>query len=207
MSSPTAGDDTRSTSSRCTLQYSGTSRCYCFRRLGPGSPDWAGTHPARPGGTSARPSICVRSSSRKRAQSARRSSETNSPGSSDSWADVRSGCCSGSRNHSPLAVETVDNSCVCEPRALHASGSGDEVAAQLYAVAPGAPTTQTFGATSPTGGRGRTRRSRLFVEAGAGRKRLPHDALGVGERLPSPRLYTHCWQGHKTESSSANASH
>jgi len=96
---------------------------------------------------------------------------------------------------------------VCEPRALHASGSGDEVAAQLYAVAPGAPTTQTFGATSPTGGRGRTRRSRLFVEAGAGRKRLPHDALGVGERLPSPRLYTHCWQGHKTESSSANASH
>ena len=142
-------------------------RCYCFRRLGPGSPDWAGTHPALPGGTSARPSICVRSSSRKRAQSARRSSETNSPGSSDSWADARSGCCSGSRNHSPLAVETVDNSCVCEPRALHASGSGDEVAAQLYAVAPGAPTTQTFGATSPTGGRGRTQRSRLLVEAGA----------------------------------------
>ena len=56
---------------------------------------------------------------------------------------------------------------VCEPRALHASGSGDEVAAQLYAVAPVAPTTQTFGATSPTGGRGRTRRSRLLVEAGA----------------------------------------
>jgi hypothetical protein len=56
---------------------------------------------------------------------------------------------------------------VCEPRALHASGSGDEVAAQLYAVAPGAPTTQTFGATSPTGGRGRTQRSRLLVEAGA----------------------------------------
>ena len=95
---------------------------------------------------------------------------------------------------------------MCEPRALHASGSGDEVAAQLYAVAPGAPTTQTFGATSPTGGRGRTRRSRLFVEAGAGRKRLPHDALGVGERLPSPRLYIHCWQGHKTESRSAHAS-
>ena len=87
-------------------------RCYCFRRLGPGSPDWAGTHPALPGGTSARPSICVRNSSRKRAQSARRSSETNSPGSSDSWADARSGCRSGSRNHSPLAVETVDNSCV-----------------------------------------------------------------------------------------------
>ena len=95
---------------------------------------------------------------------------------------------------------------VCGERALHASGSGDEVAARLYAVAPGAPTTQTFGPTRPTGGRGRTQRSRLLVEAGAGRERLPHDARGVGERLPSPRLYTHCWQGHKTESRSAHTS-
>ena len=31
-------------------------------------------------------------------------------------------------------------------------GSGDDVAARLYAVAPGAPTTQTFGPTRPTGG-------------------------------------------------------
>jgi hypothetical protein len=46
-----------------------------------------------------------------------------------------------------------------------------------------------------------------WLKPGPGRKRLPHDALGVGERLPSPRLYTHCWQGHKTESSSAHASH
>jgi hypothetical protein len=56
----------------------------------------------------------------------------------------------------------------CEPQALHASGLGDDVAARLYAVAPGAPTTQTFGPTRPTGGRGRTQRSRLFIEAGAG---------------------------------------
>src|SRR5206468_11337301 len=83
---------------------------------------------------------------------------------------------------------------------------GDEVASRLYAVAPGAPTTQTFGSSRPTGGRGRTQRSRLFVKAGAGRERLPHGALGVGERLPSPRLYTHCWQGHKTESRSAHTS-
>jgi hypothetical protein len=74
-----------------------------------------GTHPL-PGGRSARPSICARSSSRKRAQSARRSSETNSPGSSDSPAGAFSGCCSGSRNHSPLSVETVGNSCVCVNR-------------------------------------------------------------------------------------------
>jgi hypothetical protein len=71
-----------------------------------------GTHPVLPGGRSARPSICARSSSRKRAQSARRSSETNSPGGSDLPAGALSGCCSGSRNHSPLSVETVDNSCV-----------------------------------------------------------------------------------------------
>lgn len=41
---------------------------------------------------------------------------------------------------------------VCEPQALHASGSSDAVAARLYAVAPCAPTTQTFGPTRPTGG-------------------------------------------------------
>ena len=87
-------------------------RCYCFRRLGLGALDGVGTHPALPGDTSARPSICARSSSRKRAQSARRSSETNSPGSSDSRAGAPSGCRSGSRNYSPLAVETVGNSCV-----------------------------------------------------------------------------------------------
>jgi hypothetical protein len=52
---------------------------------------------------------------------------------------------------------------VCEPRALHASGSGDEVASRLYAVASGAPTTQTFGPSRPTGGRGRPQRSRLFI--------------------------------------------
>jgi hypothetical protein len=69
-----------------------------------------GTHPVLPGGRSARPSICARSSSRKRAQSARRSSETNSPGGSDSGPEARSGCCLGSRNHSPLPVETVGNS-------------------------------------------------------------------------------------------------
>jgi hypothetical protein len=69
-----------------------------------------GTHPVLPGGRSARPSICARSSSRKRAQSARRSSETNSPGGSDSGPGARSGCCLGSRNHSPLPVETVGNS-------------------------------------------------------------------------------------------------
>jgi len=75
-----------------------------------------GTHPALPGSRSARPSICARSSSRKRAQSARRSSETNSPGSSESPAGAFSGCCSGSRNHSPLPVEHVDNSYVCMNR-------------------------------------------------------------------------------------------
>jgi hypothetical protein len=95
---------------------------------------------------------------------------------------------------------------VCEPRALHASGSGDEVAAQLYAVAPDAPTTQTFGPTTPTGGAVELSVHDYLLKAGAGRKRLPHDALGVGERLPSPRLYIHCWQGHKTESRSAHAS-
>jgi hypothetical protein len=71
-----------------------------------------GTQPALPGGGSARPSICARSSSRKRAQSARRSSETNSPGGSGSGPCALSGCCLGSRNHSPLPVETVGNSCV-----------------------------------------------------------------------------------------------
>ena len=95
---------------------------------------------------------------------------------------------------------------MCEPRALHASGSGDEVAAQLYAVAPDAPTTQTFGPTTPTGGAVELSVYDYFLKAGAGRKRLPHDALGVGERLPSPRLYTHCCQGHKTESRLAHAS-
>ena len=180
-------------------------RCYCFRRLGLGALDGAGIHPALPGDTSARPSICARSSSRKRAQSARRSSETNSPGSSDSRAGAPSGCRSGSRI-TPHSLWKLWVTRVCGERALHASGSGDEVAARLYAVAPGAPTTQTFGPTRPTGGRSRTQRSRLLVEAGAGRERLPHDARGVGERLPSPRLYTHCWQGHKTESRSAHTS-
>jgi hypothetical protein len=71
-----------------------------------------GTQPVLPGGGSARPSICARSSSRKRAQSARRSSETNSPGGSGSGPCALSGCCLGSRNHSPLPVETVGNSCV-----------------------------------------------------------------------------------------------
>jgi len=97
-------------------------RCYCFRRLGLGALDGAGIHPALPGDTSARPSICARSSSRKRAQSARRSSETNSPGSSDSGPGALSGCCLGSRIHFPRPVETVGNSCVnrrrCAPRAL-----------------------------------------------------------------------------------------
>jgi hypothetical protein len=64
----------------------------------------AGTHPAGPGGRSARRPISARSSSRKRAQSARRSSETNSPGGSDSGLGALSGCCLGSRNHFPLTV-------------------------------------------------------------------------------------------------------
>ena len=128
-------------------------RCYCFRRLGPGSPDWAGTHPALPGGTSARPSICVRSSSRKRAQSARRSSETNSPGGSDLPAGALSGCCSGSRNHSPLPVETVDNSCVngrrCALKALRRRRRGTTLRGRARpANPPNVRADQTYGGRS-----------------------------------------------------------
>ena len=127
-------------------------RCYCFRRLGLGSPDGAGTHPALPGGTSARPSICVRSSSRKRAQSARRSSETNSPGGSDSGTEALSGCCLGSRNHSPLPVETVGNSRVQTAGAARSGLSSGDVAARLYSVAPGPANPPNVRADQTSGG-------------------------------------------------------
>jgi len=75
---------------------------------------------------------------------------------------------------------------VCEPRALHASGSGDEVAAQLYAVAPGAPTTQTFGATSPTGGAVELGVHDYLLKPGPGESvyRMTPSALGRGCRRP-----------------------
>jgi hypothetical protein len=63
-----------------------------------------------PGGRPARPSICVRNSSRKRTQSARKSSETNSPGGSNASPSGLSGCCFGSGDNSRFPVETVDNS-------------------------------------------------------------------------------------------------
>jgi hypothetical protein len=75
-----------------------------------------GTHAASPGDRSTRPSICVRSSSRKRAQSARRSSDTNSPGGSDFGAGGRSGCCLGSRKHSPHLWWKLWITRVCERR-------------------------------------------------------------------------------------------
>ena len=148
-----------------------------------------GTHPVLPGGRSARPSICARSSSRKRAQSARRSSETNSPGSSDSGPGALSGCCLGSRIHFPLPVETVGNSCVTAGAARLGLSSG-YVAARLYAVASGPPTPQTFGQTRPTGGAVKLSRQDDLCEPGCGAwpLRLAKRRRSAGREAGAPAL-------------------
>ena len=148
------------------------------------------THSVLPGGRSARRPIRARTSSRKRAQSARRSSETNSPEGSDSPAGALSGCCSGSRNHSPPPVETVDNSCVCEPQALRAQGSQaatsrrDSTRSRQARQLP-----KRSGRPDLRGGAVELSVHDDSLKAGAGRERLPLDARGTfGERLPLPRL-------------------
>jgi hypothetical protein len=75
---------------------------------------------------------------------------------------------------------------MCEPRALHASGSSDEVAARLYPVAPGAPTTQTFGLTRPPGGAVELSVHDYWLKPGPGERvcRMTPSALGRGCRSP-----------------------
>ena len=78
-----------------------------------------GTQPvfAGPSISARRPtSACI--ASRKRVQSARKSSETNSPGGSGSRAGGVSGCSLGPEIIPHPCVETVDNSGICEPQAL-----------------------------------------------------------------------------------------
>ena len=150
-----------------------------------------GTHPLLPGGRPVRPSICARSSSRKRAQSARRSSETNSPGSSDSGPGALSGCCLGSRIHFPRPVETVGNSCVnrrrCAPRALKRLRRGATLRGCVRpANPPNVRADQTYG-----GARSNSAVRMIFVSRGAalGPCGWPNAAGRRGER-PVPRLYS-----------------
>jgi hypothetical protein len=75
-----------------------------------------GTQPVLAASSSARRWTSPRSSSRKRSQSARRSSETNSPGSSGLRAGGVSGCSLGPGITPHPCVESVDNSGVCEPQ-------------------------------------------------------------------------------------------
>jgi hypothetical protein len=69
-----------------------------------------GTHLVVSGGRSARPSICARNSSRKRAQSARSSSLTKSPGRSGPRAGGGWGCSVGPEIISPPGCGKVDKS-------------------------------------------------------------------------------------------------
>jgi len=95
---------------------------------------------------------------------------------------------------------------VCEPRALHASGWATRSRRDSTRSRPVRQPPKRSGRPDLRGGAAELGVHDYSLKAGAGRERLPHGALGVGERLPSPRLYTHCWQGHKTESRSAHTS-
>jgi hypothetical protein len=94
-----------------------------------------GIHPGL-ANSSARCPTSARSSSRKRAQSARRSSETNSPGSSD-WQGGFLGCSLGPDVTPHPRVEDVDNSDLVNRRRLGAWGFKRRRRPQLYAFAGG----------------------------------------------------------------------
>ena len=95
---------------------------------------------------------------------------------------------------------------VCEPQALHASGWATRSRRDSTRSRPVRQPPKRSGRPDLRGGAAELSVHDYSLKAGAGRERLPHGALGVWERLPSPRLYTHCWQGHKTESRSAHTS-
>ncbi len=76
-----------------------------------------GTHAALSGARSRRNPISRRCSLRKRAQSARRSSDTNSPGSSGSGDDGDAAAWLGAEFTPHLGVETVENRWLVEPHA------------------------------------------------------------------------------------------
>jgi hypothetical protein len=125
----------------------------------------------------------------KRAQSARRSSETYSPRGWDAGPGALSGCCSGSRNHSPVAVETVGNSCLCEARALPLRALGGDVASRLYAAAPSPPTPKRSAKPDPTGGAVEVSVHDDWWKPGPGVSACRLTPAAFGEGLPLPRLY------------------
>jgi hypothetical protein len=126
-----------------------------------------GSRPVLPGGRPARPSICARSSSRKRAQSARRSSETNSPGGSESSRCALSGGCFGSGD-TPASLWKLWVTRICEGRrcALRALKRRRRGATLRGGVGPAnppnVPTDQTYG-----GARSNTAVAMIFVSRGA----------------------------------------
>ena len=153
-----------------------------------------GTHPVLAGGRSARPSICARSSSRKRTQSARRSSVTNSPGGSDSPAGALSGCCSGPEITPhflwKLWITLVSvNRQRCAPRFSCGRLSRRDSKRSRQARQP----PKRSGRPRPTGGQGRTQSPRKFIAsrgAALGRCGWPNAGGLVGRADRSPGLYS-----------------